>query len=190
MHSNNLGRSSNFDMLAATLNQPINFGSIQRLLASRSILTMIDQVIYSASNFLTAVIVARNCSAQQFGLYILGLRLVDYSREIQNVTCVKSIDLAIRLRLFAQKSCQRGPARPDHGILVRTAGIRKETVPLRVVPRARFAGLRQGYVAPENLGCFPALPIEGAPIFSQQVLSNGCRAAAKSVALAGANLCR
>ena len=85
MHSNNLGRSSNFGVLAATLNQPVNFGSIQRLLASRSILTMIDQVIYSASNFLTAVIVARNCSAQQFGLYILGLRLVDYCREIQNV---------------------------------------------------------------------------------------------------------
>lgn len=85
MHSNNLGRSNNFGVLAATLNQPINFGSIQRLLASRSILTIIDQVIYSASNFLTAVIVARNCSAQQFGLYILGLRLVDYCREIQNV---------------------------------------------------------------------------------------------------------
>ncbi len=78
-------RSNYFGFVADTLSQPLSFALLQRTLLSKSVLTIIDQIIYSASNFLTAVIVARSCSAQQFGLYILGLRLVDYCRETQNV---------------------------------------------------------------------------------------------------------
>ena len=50
-----------------------------------SALTMADQVVYSACNFLTAVIVARSCAAREFGLYILGLRLIDYLREVEGI---------------------------------------------------------------------------------------------------------
>lgn len=78
-------RSSQYNALMSALAQPVTFSLIKRGLASKGALTIIDQVVYSASNFLTAVLVARNCSAQQFGYYILGLRLIDYFREAQNV---------------------------------------------------------------------------------------------------------
>ena len=78
-------RSNQFGVIAATLRQPINAAAIKNLLLSKTVLTVIDQAAFSASNFLTAVIVARHSSAEHFGLYILGLRLVDYCREIQNV---------------------------------------------------------------------------------------------------------
>ena len=78
-------RSNQFGIIAATLRQPINVEAIKRLLLSKTVLTVIDQAAFSASNFLTAVIVARYSSAEHFGLYILGLRLVDYCREMQNV---------------------------------------------------------------------------------------------------------
>ncbi len=78
-------RSNQFGVIAATLRQPINPQAIKSLLLSQTALTVIDQAAFSASNFLTAVIVARHSSAEQFGLYILGLRLIDYCREMQNV---------------------------------------------------------------------------------------------------------
>jgi O-antigen/teichoic acid export membrane protein len=58
---------------------------LQQAAQSNSLLTLIDQVIYSASNFLTAVIVARAGAAHEFGLFFLGLRITDYFREIGNV---------------------------------------------------------------------------------------------------------
>ena len=70
---------------AGTRRRRLSFRHLWRAATSKSVLTMMDQVIYSASNFLTAVIVARTATAQDFGLYFLGLRLTDYLREVENV---------------------------------------------------------------------------------------------------------
>ncbi|HKX30251.1 MAG TPA: hypothetical protein VJ302_21355 [Blastocatellia bacterium] len=48
-------------------------------------LAMLDQAIYSAGNFLSAVIIARAGAAPEFGIYFLGMRLIDYLREVENV---------------------------------------------------------------------------------------------------------
>ncbi len=48
------------------------------------IITFADQVVVSATNFLTGVIVGRVCTKEEFGLYILGLSIVLFLMDIQN----------------------------------------------------------------------------------------------------------
>lgn len=78
--------STRNNSLTNFLSQPLDFSHCKKLALNKTTLTIADQFAYSVSNFLTAVIVARHCSATDFGFYILGLRLVDYFREVQNVT--------------------------------------------------------------------------------------------------------
>ncbi len=63
----------------------ISFARLWSLATSKGAMTLMDQVIYSAGNFLTAIILARTFAAHEFGLYFLGMRLADYLREVANV---------------------------------------------------------------------------------------------------------
>jgi O-antigen/teichoic acid export membrane protein len=47
-------------------------------------LTLLDQVVVSAANFLLLVAVARSCSISEVGLFVLGLRIVDVLAELHN----------------------------------------------------------------------------------------------------------
>lgn len=78
--------STRNNSLTNFLSQPLDFSHCKKWVLNKTTLAIADQFAYSVGNFLTAVIVARNCSATDFGIYILGLRLVDYVREVQNVT--------------------------------------------------------------------------------------------------------
>lgn len=49
----------------------------------QSILTLVDQGVSSATGFLTGVIIARACSKQQLGLYMLGFSLVTLVTDLQ-----------------------------------------------------------------------------------------------------------
>jgi len=49
-----------------------------------SILALADQVVVSAVNFLTGVIIGRACSKEEFGLYMLGFSIVFVVTTLQN----------------------------------------------------------------------------------------------------------
>ncbi len=49
------------------------------------ILTLLDQAVVSTAAFLTGIIIGRACGKEQFGLYLLGMTIVFFLYEIQNV---------------------------------------------------------------------------------------------------------
>jgi len=49
----------------------------------RGIIALADQLVASATNFLTGVIVGRACTQQEFGLYMLGLSIVLLATRLQ-----------------------------------------------------------------------------------------------------------
>jgi O-antigen/teichoic acid export membrane protein len=49
----------------------------------QSFLSLADQTVASATNFLTGVVVARACSKEEFGLYMLGVSLVLLITDVQ-----------------------------------------------------------------------------------------------------------
>jgi O-antigen/teichoic acid export membrane protein len=51
----------------------------------QSIITMLDQILVSAANFLVLVAIARFTTTAQTGTFVLALRTVDFMTEIQNV---------------------------------------------------------------------------------------------------------
>lgn len=51
----------------------------------QSVITMLDQILVSAANFLVLVAIARFTTTAQTGTFVLALRTVDFMTEIQNV---------------------------------------------------------------------------------------------------------
>jgi O-antigen/teichoic acid export membrane protein len=51
----------------------------------QSLITMLDQILVSAANFLVLVAIARFTTTAQTGTFVLALRTVDFMTEIQNV---------------------------------------------------------------------------------------------------------
>jgi O-antigen/teichoic acid export membrane protein len=51
-------------------------GFLLQVFHSRGVITLADQAVYSAANFLTGVIIGRTCSKEEFGLYLLGFSIV------------------------------------------------------------------------------------------------------------------
>ncbi len=50
---------------------------------NKGIISLADQMVASATNFLTGVIIARNCSKEEFGLYMLGFSIVLFVLDLQ-----------------------------------------------------------------------------------------------------------
>lgn len=51
--------------------------------ARKGMVTLADQAVASATNFLTGVIVGRACTKEEFGLYMLGLTIILYVTNVQ-----------------------------------------------------------------------------------------------------------
>ena len=73
-------------------------GSVTR----HGILSVADQAIASAANFLAGVTVARACSKEQLGLYMLGFSLILFLTDLQNsVIATPYMIYAPRLKMSA-----------------------------------------------------------------------------------------
>jgi O-antigen/teichoic acid export membrane protein len=73
------------------------------MIAGRGSYALADQAVQSAASFVTNIIVARGCTPAQFGVYILGLRLIDVAMEVENVTIWAPLTVLIpRLKKDAQ----------------------------------------------------------------------------------------
>lgn len=57
--------------------------SIRRLAARHETLALVDQGVVSLKNFLASIIIARACTREQFGLYVLGLTIVALLVDLQ-----------------------------------------------------------------------------------------------------------
>jgi O-antigen/teichoic acid export membrane protein len=57
--------------------------SIRRLAARHETLALVDQGVVSLKNFLASIIIARACTREQFGLYVLGLTIVALLIDLQ-----------------------------------------------------------------------------------------------------------
>ncbi len=64
---------------------PPDRGTPEPPAARKWLLTLVDQGIVSASGFLVMVIIGRACAKEQLGLYFLGLSIVGFLMELQNV---------------------------------------------------------------------------------------------------------
>jgi O-antigen/teichoic acid export membrane protein len=51
---------------------------------NKGIITLADQAVFSATNFLTGVIIGRSCSKEDFGLYMLGFSIILFILTIHN----------------------------------------------------------------------------------------------------------
>src|SRR5664280_807115 len=49
----------------------------------QGIISLADQAVASATNFLTGIIIARACSKEELGLYMLGFSLVVFVTDMQ-----------------------------------------------------------------------------------------------------------
>ena len=57
--------------------------AIRRLAARHETLALVDQGVVSLKNFLASIIIARACTREQFGLYVLGLTIVALLIDLQ-----------------------------------------------------------------------------------------------------------
>lgn len=57
--------------------------TIRRLVARHETLALVDQGVVSLKNFLASIIIARACTREQFGLYVLGLTIVALLVDLQ-----------------------------------------------------------------------------------------------------------
>jgi len=56
---------------------------LARVFQQKGTIALADQVVASAANFISGIIIARSCSADEFGLYMLGFTLVLVALDIQ-----------------------------------------------------------------------------------------------------------
>lgn len=56
---------------------------IRRLAARHETLALVDQAVVSLKNFLASIVIARACTREQFGLYVLGLTVVALLIDLQ-----------------------------------------------------------------------------------------------------------
>lgn len=56
---------------------------MSRARTSNGLISLADQVVASATNFLTGIIIARNCSKDEFGLYMLCFSIVLFVLDLQ-----------------------------------------------------------------------------------------------------------
>ncbi len=54
-----------------------------RIRSAKSMIALTDQVVASATNFLTGIIIARSCSQGDFGLYMLCFSLIVFALDLQ-----------------------------------------------------------------------------------------------------------
>lgn len=57
---------------------------LSRPTTRKGVVTLADQAVASATNFLTGVIIGRACTKEQFGLYMLGFSIVLFVMSLQN----------------------------------------------------------------------------------------------------------
>ena len=50
---------------------------------NKGLISLVDQMVASATNFLTGIIIARSCSKEEFGLYMLCFSIVVFVLEVQ-----------------------------------------------------------------------------------------------------------
>ncbi len=56
---------------------------LSRPTTRKGVITLADQVVASATNFLTGVIIGRACTKEQFGLYMLGFSIILFVMSLQ-----------------------------------------------------------------------------------------------------------
>lgn len=59
-------------------------GAILEGAAGKALVTILDQGVVSATNFFTSIIIARTCTKDEFGLYMLGLTIAVLAMNTQN----------------------------------------------------------------------------------------------------------
>ena len=78
MSTDRAGQYNNFTVISTWLKRLMN--AVRDLLpgetARKGIVTLADQTVVSATNFLTGVIIGRACTKEEFGLYMLGFSIV------------------------------------------------------------------------------------------------------------------
>jgi O-antigen/teichoic acid export membrane protein len=100
-----------------------------------------DQLIVSATNFITGVIVGRTCTKDEFGLYMLGLSIVLLVLDLQT-SLISSPYMVYSPRLPARdRALYTGSALIQHGIVAMTVVSILAAGLLVVVPTIDLEGL-------------------------------------------------